>query len=59
MSVFEEGLGGNAAHEQARPAERLLLLDDRDPEPELSGSDRRDIPARSGSNDNEIVFLQD
>ncbi len=40
LSVEQQRLGGNAAHVQARPAQLLGLLDQRDLQPVLPGANR-------------------
>jgi len=38
---MQQGLGGNAAAEQAGPSESLIPLDDRDLHPEIGGEEGR------------------
>ena len=57
VRVLEQRLGRNAAPYQARPAERLLLLDDRDRETELRGPDGGDVAARPCADHDDVVFL--
>ena len=58
MRVLEQRLGGNASPQQARPAERLLLLDDRDFESELSGSNRGNVAACARADHDDVVFVR-
>ena len=57
MRVLEQGLGRNAAPDEAGAAERLLLLDTGYFEPELGGADRGHIPTGAGSNHDDVVFV--
>src|SRR6516165_9028858 len=52
---IEQGLGRNAANIEAGAAIGLALFDNSDFQAELGGADGADIPARAGSDDNEIV----
>ena len=54
--LMDQGLGWNAADVEADASGRLLL-DDRDGEPELGGSDRADVAAGTGADDDEVVFF--
>ena len=58
MRVLEQRLGGNASPQQARPAEGLLLLDDRDLESELSGSNRGDVAACPRTDHDDVVLVR-
>ena len=57
VRVLEQRLGRNAAPQQARAAERLLLLDDGDFQPELRGADRGHIAAGAGADHDDVVFV--
>ncbi len=54
--LIDQGLRWNAADVEADAPGRLLL-DDRDGEPELGGSDRADVAAGTGADDDEVVFF--
>ena len=53
----EERLRGDAAHVEARAAQRPVLLDAGDAHPELGGADGGDVPARSGADHDEVVAI--
>src|SRR5205085_7957776 len=57
VSMFEERLGRDAPPDQARPAERLLLLDTGDLETELRCTDGGHVPAGAGANDDDVVIV--
>ena len=57
VGVLEQRLGRDATPQQARPAERLLLLDHRDGEAELRGADGGNVTAGSGADHDDVVFL--
>src|SRR5438477_7613864 len=57
MRVLEQRFGWNAAPQQARAAERFLLLDDGGLQSELRRADRRDVAARAGANHDHVVFV--
>src|SRR5665811_963712 len=52
----DPGLGGDATHAQANPAERRFALDADDLRAELCGADRGRIAARSASKDSDVTF---
>ena len=54
LSVLQEGLTGDAAPVQANPAKAFFLYN-RSLEPQLSGADRRNIPARPRPNHHQVV----
>ena len=58
MRVLEQRLGRDAAPQQARAAERLLLLDDGDLQTELRGADGGHVAAGAGADDDDVVFVQ-
>ena len=58
MRVLEQRLGGNASPQQARPAKRLLLLDDRDFESELSGPNCGNVAACARTDHDDVVFVR-
>src|SRR5262249_35831771 len=55
--VGEDGLRRDAAPVPA-DATRPVALDDRGPEPELRGADRRHVPARPGAEDDDVVVAR-
>ena len=55
VGVLEQRLGGNAAPDQARAAERFLLLDDGDLLAELRGPDRGHVAAGTGADHDDVV----
>ena len=57
VRVLEQRLGRNAAPDQARAAERLLLLDDGDLQAELRGADGGDVAAGAGADHDDVVFV--
>src|SRR5262245_20010387 len=54
LARVEERLRRDAADVEARPAERRVLLDARDPHAELRGADRGDVAAGPGADDDEV-----
>ena len=57
VRMLEQRLGGNASPQQAGAAQGLLLLDDRDFEPQLGGADGGHIPAGAGADDHDVIFV--
>src|SRR6185436_10587181 len=53
----QHGLGGDAAHVKTRSAVRCALLDDGHLEPELGRPDGTYVPARSGADHDEVVWV--
>ena len=57
LGRFEQGLAGNAANAEAGSTEGRFHFDAGDVQTELSGTDRGDVAARTGADDDEIVLL--
>src|SRR5262245_39401324 len=57
VRMLEKRLRGNASPDEARAAERLLLLDDSHFHAELSGADRGNVAARAGANYDDVVLV--
>ena len=58
VRVLEQRLGRDAAPQQTGPAERFLLLDDRDVQAELRGADGGDVAAGAGADDDHVVLVR-
>ena len=58
VRVLEQRFGRNAAPDQARAAERILLLDDRDLQTQLRRTNGRDVAAGSSANHHNIEFAR-
>src|SRR5229473_2969312 len=57
VRMLEQRLGRDTAPQQARPAERLLFLDNGCFQPELRGSNRGHISAGPGADHNDVILL--
>ena len=57
MRVLEQRLGGDAAPDEARAAQRLLLLDDRHLQPQLRRANGRDVAAGARADDDDVVLV--
>ena len=55
MRMLEQRLGRNAAHQQARAAERFLFFDDGRFQTELRGANGGDVAARPRTDDDDVV----
>jgi hypothetical protein len=56
VGVLEQRLCRNAAPDEARAAQRLLLLDDRDAQAQLGGADGRRVTTGAGADHHQVVF---
>ena len=56
LGGVEQRFGGDAAAQEAGAAETLVLLDAGDLEPQLPGTDRGDVAARSGPDHRDVVL---
>src|SRR5947207_15841183 len=57
MRVLEQRLRRNASPQQTGAAERFLFFDDGDCESQLGGADGGDVPAGTGADHDDVVFI--
>jgi hypothetical protein len=58
VGMVQKNFGRDAAHVEARAAQKGIFLDDDSFQPPLCGANRGDVAARSAPDDREIVFSQ-
>ena len=58
VGVLEERLGRDASPQQTRASERLLFFDDGDLQAQLRGTDRGNVAARAGPDDDDVMFTR-